>query len=493
MDARDLSPSRMVRARQKVFDLLGRSRDRRAGLVVFAGDAFVVAPLTRDADTLVHLLSAVDTSVVPVQGSRPDLGLLAAGRLLEQGHAMDGEIILVTDGPPGPKARDVAALLAARDIPVSILAAGTAQGAPVPLPEGGFLEDAAGALVVPKVDREALRAVAEAGHGRFAAITPDDADLDWLLDTGAGKRWFETLERTGRSGNDWRDEGPWLVLLLLPMAALAFRRGWLLALPLVLPVTVPDARAFELADLWARRDQRTAMALEQGDVDRAVLIAPNHRWRGIALYRAGRFGESAEAFAAGDSGDDHYNRGNALAFAGDLRGALDAYREALARRPSHEDAAHNLGIVESLIADAPRRLVSPGDDGSSGNRDARIPDHPFAADSSGAHDGEREEAAQARDGSPGSEPARSRPASGAMRPAGSGDGRGMNDGRGTLAGADSVSDGFGTGVSYTDEQRAIYELWLRRIPDDPGGLLRRKFALEYRSRGANRPARNDSW
>ena len=501
MDARDLSPSRMVRARQKVFDLLRRSRDRRAGLVVFAGDAFVVAPLTRDADTLVHLLSAIDSSVVPVQGNRPDLGLVAADRLLERGRAIDGEVILVTDGPPGSKTRDAAAALAARDIPVSLLAVGTEAGAPVPLSEGGFLLDAAGAPVVARVDREALRAVAEAGNGRFATVTADDTDVDRLLDAGSGKRWFETLEQAEQSGSDRRDEGPWLVLLLVPMAALAFRRGWLLLLPLVVSVAVPDARALEIADpwtdrwadLWARPDQRAAIALEQGDFDRAVLIAPDYWWRGTALYRAGRFRESAEAFAVGDGGGDHYNRGNALLFAGDVHGALAAYREALARQPSHEDAAHNLDIVESMLASAPLGLNPPGGDDTSGNQGAGVPGRAFGADNSGEHDGERERAAQARAESTRGELARPGQASVGPRPANSGDGRGVGDGQGSPAGAVLVPDGFGTGSSYTDEQRAAYAQWLRRIPDDPGGLLRRKFALAYRSRGASRPAQHDLW
>ena len=189
MDARDLAPSRMVHARHKVSDLLRRSRDRRTGLVVFAGDAFVVAPLTRDADTLVHLLSATDTSVVPVQGSRPDLGLLAAGRLLERGHATAGEIVLVTDGETKPMARDAAERLAARGISVSILAVGTREGAPIPLAEGRFLERPGGEIVVPRVDIEALRAVAEAGTGRFATITADDADVEWLLGTRTAIPW----------------------------------------------------------------------------------------------------------------------------------------------------------------------------------------------------------------------------------------------------------------------------------------------------------------
>ena len=505
MDARDLAPSRMVRARHKVSDLLGRSRDGRTGLVVFAGDAFVVAPLTRDADTLVHLLSAIDTSVIPVQGSRPDLGLAAARELLEKGHATIGEIILVTDGVKGPRTRDTAEELAARGIRVSLLAVGTEEGAPVPLSEGGFLKSLSGEIVVPRVDMAALRAVAGAGKGRFSTVTADDADVDWLLGTRVDDPWRRTLEEVDRTTGEWRDEGPWLVLALLPIAALAFRRGWLLGLlvwPLALAFPIPDAGAFEFADLWARRDQQAARAIEQNDTGRAVAVAPDHRWRGTALYRGGRYDESAEAFTGGDTAGDHYNRGNALARAGDLRGALDAYREALARHPGHEDAEHNRKIVESLIETQPESQggdaerdgggsasSQSADDGAS-DRAARRPEEEHQA---GERDESGEGASQAQGGTHGGNRAQSAQASEGSRRMREGEEREVDARGGTAASADRTRGGFSTEHPLSEEQRLVYEQWLRRIPDDPGGLLRRKFALEYRARGNQPPVRSDAW
>ena len=503
MDARDLAPSRMVRASHKASDLLRRSRDGRTGLVVFAGDAFVVAPLTRDADTLVHLLAAVDTSVIPVQGSRPDLGLAMAQALLEKGHATIGEIILVTDGVKGPRTRDTAETLAAQGIRVSVLAVGTEEGAPVPLPEGGFLKGMDGGIVVPGVDVAALRAVAAAGKGRFSTLTADDADVDWLLGTRVDDPWRRTLEEADRTTDEWRDEGPWLVLALLPMAALAFRRGWLLVWPLALALSAPDADAFELADLWARRDQQAARAIERGDTGRAVAVAPDHRWRGTALYRGGRYDESAEAFSAGDTADDHYNRGNALARAGDLRGALDAWREALARRPGHEDAEHNRKIVESLIDTRPEPQDGDGEDDGGGrasppSADGGVRDGAARRSEEGLQAGERdasgEGAPRAEGGTPGGERARSAQVSEGSRGTPAGEEHEVEARGGSAAGADRARGGFGAEHSLSEEQRLAYEQWLRRIPDDPGGLLRRKFALEYRARrGGRPPSRNDAW
>ena len=502
MDARDLAPSRMVRARHKVSDLLRRSRDGRTGLVVFAGDAFVVAPLTRDADTLVHLLSAIDTSVIPVQGSRPDLGLAMAHELLEKGRATIGEIILVTDGVKGPRTRDTAETLAGRGIRVSVLAVGTEEGAPVPLSEGGFLKSLNGDIVLPRVDTASLRAVAGAGRGRFSTVTADDADVDWLLGTRVDDPWRRTLEEVDRTTDEWRDEGPWLVLALLPMAALAFRRGWLLALPLALSFSVPDAGAFEFADLWARRDQQAARAIERGDTDRAAAIAPDHRWRGTALYRGGRHDESAEAFTGGDTAGDHYNRGNALARAGDLRGALGAWGAALARDPGHEDAEHNRKIVESLLETAPEpegghggpeggggtRSLDAEDDARNGT--ARRPEEMFRA-------GERGESGEgtprAPGGTQGGERGQPGHAPAGSRGTGAAEGYAVEGGGASAASADRTRDGLATERPLDEEQRLAYEQWLRRIPDDPGGLLRRKFALEYRARSERPPSRSDAW
>ena len=502
MDASDLSPSRMVRARHKASDLLRRSGDGRIGLVVFAGDAFVVAPLTRDADTLVHLLSAIDTSVIPVQGSRPDLGLEMARELLEQGHATVGEIILVTDGVKGPRARDTAETIAGKGIRVSVLAVGTEEGAPVPLPEGGFLKSLSGEIVVPGVDMAALRSVAGAGKGRFSTVTADDSDVDWLLGTRVDDPWRRSLEEVDRTTDEWRDVGPWLVLALLPLAALAFRRGWLLVLPLALSIAAPDAGAFELADLWARRDQQAARAIERGDTDRAVAVAPDHRWRGTALYRGGRYDESAGAFTAGDSADDHYNRGNALARAGDLRGALDAYGEALARHPGHEDAEHNRKLVESLIREPPEPRDGDGERDGSGTTDAQgadagAPDGAERRFDEELQVGERDEsgegAPRAQGGAHGGERARSAQASEGSRATRDGEEHEVDARGGSAASADRTRGGFDRENPLTEEQRLAYEQWLRRIPDDPGGLLRRKFALEYRSRGQRLPSRSDAW
>ena len=152
MDATDYQPSRLTRARFKAVDILRRSRDRPVGLAVFAADGFIITPLTEDANTIISLLPAVNTDIMPAQGSRPDLGLEVVMRMLERGGARRGEVILITDGVKGQRTKTQAAKLHAAGFRVSVLAAGTPEGGPIPVKGGGFFKQLDGGILVAMTD-----------------------------------------------------------------------------------------------------------------------------------------------------------------------------------------------------------------------------------------------------------------------------------------------------------------------------------------------------
>ncbi len=228
MSSTDLEPSRVERARFKVTDILDRRPDGQTGLVVFADDAFVVTPLTDDVATIRAQLMALTPDIMPVQGSRPDRALELAGELLESAGVTRGSVLLIADAVRPERDGRVARDLADRGFPVSVMGVGTEQGAPVPLARGGYLTDG-GRIVVPGLESGDLEDVAQAGGGRFARLRPGAQDLDRLLAAPAGAG--VDGEATDLTTSDvWREEGPWLLIALLPFAALAFRRGALLLL-----------------------------------------------------------------------------------------------------------------------------------------------------------------------------------------------------------------------------------------------------------------------
>lgn len=362
MNATDLAPSRLVRARFEVLDLLRQSAEGQTALLAYGAEPYVVAPLTRDVETIAAQVPNLDTSLLPLPGARREgLVLDKAGELLRQAGAPDGQVILLTDGLDHPVAAgEAAARLRAQGYKVAIMGFGTAKGSPITGPDGGFLRDAKGAIRLPRLDVTVLQRLADAGGGRYVTASPGDADIHALAPDPPGGALGHS-EEPGAQAKQWREEGPWLLLVLLPLAALAFRRGWL-APPLLLVFLMPPSDAYALTwdQLWLRPDQQASRWLEQGEPDRAAELFKRPDWRAAAQYRASDYEQAVQSLEAMDGPDADYNRGNALARLGRLEDAVEAYEQALELRPGDPDARHNRDLVQGLL-DQRRQAQQPRD------------------------------------------------------------------------------------------------------------------------------------
>lgn len=366
MLARDVAPSRIDRARLKAHGLLDANRSGLNALIGYAGEAFVVAPLTSDVHSLGTLLEAMAPDTMPVDGDDAAAAIRRGVALIRDAKAGGGTIVVITDSANA--AADAAARAAsAHGVRVSVLGVGTPHGAPVPLPAGGFLHDAAGNLQLAGRDDAALAALAAAGGGRYVPMSADNRDITTLhADLRAG-----TTQATAGDlhGDAWQDRGPWLLLALLPLAALAFRRGWLVVLALVmLPLATPPAQAATWRDWWQRPDQQAATALRHGDAKRAMQVARDPAWRGAAAYRAGDYAAAARALQGVAGSDAAYNRGNALAREGKFTDAIHAYDAAIKANANNADAVANRKAVEDWL-----RQQQPPPKPSNGGDQSRPP------------------------------------------------------------------------------------------------------------------------
>lgn len=557
MLARDVKPDRMQRVRFKVHDLLHANAGGRNGLVAYAGAAFTVAPLTTDAHALDDLLDALSPAVMPVSGDAPAKGIERGAGLLEHAGAHSGSLVLVTD------AVNAAAIAAARrahkqGIRVSVLGVGASKGTPVHLPNGSLLVDAGGDIVMARRDDASLRALAQAGGGAYVPMRHDHADIKAL--TGELRASHQAGPATSAKGDQWRDMGPWLLLPLLLLAALSFRRGWLLVLPLaLLPCMTLPARAADAlpaaaastaqpagaqpswqqhwSALWHNADQRATQALAAGHPKQAEKLAQSPALRGAAAYRAKDYAAAAGIFAHLPGADAAYNLGNALAKQGQYEQAIKAYDKALKLDPKQADARANRKAVRDWLRKhkPPKRNSNQHKPGASSDTKDKQ-GKPQGKPQAGKHGSGKGPAQASTASSPspahaasGASPARAASAPPRPQPATASSAAHAQPSPAASSGKSSTSEHAPNAHAARQQQaearqasRALHRRMqgqsgkpqhasrafdlgqmpasaksvnrlpkpmqraLERVPDDPGGLLRRKFQLEYQERRQGR-------
>lgn len=344
MDAIDVTPSRIERAKLKIKDVIDRRPGARTAIVAYAGSAHLVMPPTEDAGLLESYSEALATRIMPKPGKNTVAALNMASDVLEK-EGSTGTILLLTDG------LEPAATQAIRSSPngVVVLGVGTSAGGPVRSPDGGFATDASGSRLLSSLDTAHLESLDKETGADVATVTDDDADVRWVLD----RIRSNFAERQTTSGENWRDQGWWLVLPAALAMAYSFRRGWVVrtsVILLALHLSSPrDAHASGFVDLWLTKDQQGQLAFERGDYEDAARLFADPMWKGVASYKAAKFQDAVDAFSAVDTPESWYDQGNAFAHLGRLDDAVAAFETALRARPEWAEATANLELVRRLL------------------------------------------------------------------------------------------------------------------------------------------------
>ena len=467
MLATDSSPNRLEQARRKIYDLLQNRSDAQTAVIVYAGSAHTLVPLSDDMATSRNLLEALKPSIMPQPGHRADLAIGKALELLDQSALGQGRLLLITSSLSELERNGIRQALSGHAPQLLILGIGSREGAPVVDENGQFLQDDQGAILLPRLDSPSLRAFALDVGGRYRQARLDDNDLRGLglLD---GPRNLRNDGQTLQL-DTWADQGYWLLLPLLLLVACAGRRGWLFCLPLLFMLQPQPAQAMSFTDLWLRPDQQGLRLLQQNKPLLAVEHFSDPLWQGVALYRAGDYAGAARRFAEVNSASAHYNRGNALAMNGELEAAIDAWEQALELQPELEAAAQNKALVEQLLeqqraqAEAEAEAEHPPEPPAPAETETPLSSSAQGATSSSTRNEDNSSAT-----SPTTEPAPHEQLDPDTAPHADGE---PDDGPTTRPPAPAANQ-------TAEEQRQALEQWLRQIPDNPAELLRRKFWYE---------------
>ena len=201
MTATDIAPSRLERAKYKALDLLHNIHEGQTGMIVFSSSSFLVSPLTNDTNTIASMVPILDNSIVPVQGSDILPALKKAAKLLNQAGNTRGQILLITDSEPSDEAIAEAKKLSGEGYFISVLGIGT------------------------DTSSTKLRNLATNGDGQYLDFTNDDSDINLLLQQN--NNISDKASKELQTKTLWKDEGHYLIWVLVFLVAFLARRGWL--------------------------------------------------------------------------------------------------------------------------------------------------------------------------------------------------------------------------------------------------------------------------
>jgi Ca-activated chloride channel family protein len=387
----DVKPDRLTRAKLAVEDLLDRLNGDGVGLVAFAGEAFLQAPVTTDYDAFRETLEALDTNTIALGGT----DIASAIRLSESTLAMRGDtqkvMVLITDGEDlGGDAMLAAQSAAQKGMVIFTVGVGTESGELIPVPDGAggarFVKDPSGNFVRSHLDADMLKRIAAATGGVYVPLGPQGQGVVNLYD--------QKLKELAQHQHADRQVAVYAELFQWPLAAASgfLILEWLLGVAVrrrataVIPPGAPLAAALVLGlslitapHAWS--SPRTAQeeylkgdyAHAQRDYAQSLKIDPTQAQLqynlGAAAYRARDYAGAASAFNNALKTQEiplqqsaYYNLGNALFRQGEKGVATDpqstiktwqqsigAYDTALQMRPADADAKFNRDVVQKRL------------------------------------------------------------------------------------------------------------------------------------------------
>jgi len=349
MNATDVRPSRLVRAKQKIEDLLNGSQGVKIGLIAFAADPHMIAPLTEDKEMIRHLLPSLETDLVYVQGSRLSSAFEMAAAMLQAEPGNNKSLLVISDGD----FEDGAAVAAAKKVAdagvvIYTMGIGTIEGAILQDKQGNNLKKK-GMPILSKLVKTTLEDIAKLGKGNY---------LDGKNSAGEGLilKQLETRAEVMAAGQKkrlWNEHFYLLLLPVLPIILWWLRRGSIFSFVFLLFLPCFQMQASLNESYFMNSEERGKWVLDQGEYELAAEFFVDPYCKGVAHYKAGNFIEAEKKFREASSQDvsmeASYNLGNSLVQQRKFKAAIAVYEDVLKQWPEHLKARENLELVKKMM------------------------------------------------------------------------------------------------------------------------------------------------
>lgn len=518
MHATDVKPDRLSLARYKAIDFATLQAEGDMALVSFAGDAFVISPLTPDHQNITMMVPMLKPEIMPVQGSDLLSALKMADKLLQQAGYPRGDVVAFTDGFSQEQATVLREYIDEYPHRLSVIAFGTLDGAPIKLEQGNLLKDRQGSIVLPKVPLQQLRQLAEVTGGTFQQARFDNSDIQHVAEQQPLSQDHNQQADSRFQGEQWQDGGLWLVWLLLPLLWMWIQRApWLVLVAITcLPATLPPVDAHEATQgtaapaaeptwqdltrrwLWNTPQETAREWYDAANFDEAKQHFDEPLWQGNAAYRQGDYKGAEQLYRQAGGAAGLFNAGNALAKQQNYQGALQAYTQAAKLQGDLPGVAQNIELMKQLLQ-AQQQQSSDQQSQQSNERDPN--NQPNNQQNNQQSEQNNSDSAQQQQADASKQQGQSTDDSGqageqqqqdatqqrqqqskqqAMQQA--------KDKSPTEQQVDAVSEAW---PNATPEQSQQLDAILRKVQDDPYQLLHNKMMIEYQRRNAQAPQHGD--
>ena len=504
MMATDLSPSRIIRAHIKIQDILRQRKDGLTALIVYAGEAYTVTPFTNDSQTISNLLATLVPGILPLPGSNPEMAVSLAKDLVESSRVTKASILLITDDI-AEAAVDTIINEFSGDIDLSIIGVGTDVGAKIPY-DGDFLKDAQQNDVIAKRNSAVMQKLTKQTKGYYLPIQADNSDIEFYLKHLQKRFKNDNLKDNSIAGDRWFESGQLFILLLVPCILFAFRRGVLLSIACLVfaSLTIQPSYVYaqEYQSIWKNENERGLDAWKQQNYDSAIRLFNELQWRGSAHYKNGQYEQALEFFEQDETATGYYNQGNALAQLNQYEDAIMAYDQALQTDSSLTQAKKNKELLEKLLQQNSQQEKSDQKqeqdqqrkkDDRSEDSDNKEDDEQGRQDDSAKNSDtdsktkEDDESESSSDSSLDNQSSITDEDKKANNTTENEEGEKKTEGavqeNATQATNDDTSQNTSSNFDkLSNEEKQKLDQLLRKIPDDPSGLLKRKFEYEFQKR-----------
>jgi Ca-activated chloride channel family protein len=214
MLAEDIAPNRLEKSKQIISKIIENLGSDRIGVIVYAGSAYPLLPITTDHASAKMFLQNANPDMVSSQGTAINEALDLAKTYYNNDDQTNKFLIILSDGEDHEvQTISLAETLTESGVKVFTVGVGTESGQPIPIRKNGrmtYKKDRKGEVVITQRHAEVLKEIAEKTQGRYIDGNRTEKPVNAIVDViaNAQKHEFET-----KQFSDYKDQFQWFVAL----------------------------------------------------------------------------------------------------------------------------------------------------------------------------------------------------------------------------------------------------------------------------------------